>query len=210
MGVSRSSQVSSRLDGDSLHSVEREINLFANQLTMTKSLLNEEFSIKAVQTALIENDYRILHIATHGNFGFEPEDNYVVAGAKDDAGFNETLTISQLGEIIDSIDDDTRDPIELLTLTACNTAAIGGTQSTLGFAGVAVRAGVQSAIATLWAVSDDSTPEIVAEFYQQLQNPMLTKAKALQQAQIAMLQSGDIVKSLPYNWAPFILIGNWL
>lgn len=209
LGVSAPSEVPQR-PFSPLPAVERELDLLSKQLPSTKTLLNDEFSIAALQKALTEKDYRILHMATHGTFGFTPEDNFVVIGAKDDTGqYNETLTISELDRLIRNVNDPTREPIELLTLTACDTA-IGGNRSTLGLAGVAIRAGVRSAIATLWSVSDESTPEIVDHFYEQLQTPELTKAEALRAAQLAMLQSGDIVKAHPYRWAPFILIGNWL
>ncbi|NEZ68078.1 CHAT domain-containing protein [Leptolyngbyaceae cyanobacterium CCMR0082] len=209
VGVSEPSEVPQRPFA-ALPAVERELDLLSKQLPNTKTLLNDNFSIDTLQAALVADDYRILHMATHGTFGFAPEDNFVVVGAKDVTGqYNETLTIGQLDQLIRNVNDPTREPIELLTLTACDTA-IGGNRSTLGLAGVAVRAGVRSAVATLWAVSDDSTPEIVSMFYDQLQQPALTKAEALQQAQIAMLKSGDILKAHPYRWAPFILIGNWL
>ncbi|MEO0867060.1 MAG: CHAT domain-containing protein, partial [Cyanobacteria bacterium J06642_11] len=212
LGVSDQPEVTSSNDYvfGPLPAVEQELALLEQQLPQTKTLLNEEFSIEALQQALQATDYRILHMATHGTFGFAPEDNFVVAGAKDAAGeFNQTLTIGQLDQLIRNVNDPTREPIELLMLTACETA-IGDNRSTLGLAGVAVRAGVRSAIATLWSVNDESTAEVAVNFYQQLQQPDLTKAAALRQAQLAMLESGDVVKAHPYRWAPFILIGNWL
>lgn len=209
LGLSAPSEVPGR-SFEPLPAVEKELNLLSQQLPETKILRNDEFSVDALQQALQETDYRILHMATHGTFGFAPEDNFVVAGAKDTAGeYNQTLTISQLDELIRNVNDPTREPIELLMLTACETA-IGDNRSTLGLAGVAVRAGVRSAIATLWSVNDDSTAELVADFYSQLQQPELTKAEALRQAQLAMIQSDEIGDNHPYRWAPFILIGNWL
>lgn len=210
LGVSEPSVVSPERAFAPLPAVEQELALVADKLPTTKTLLNDNFSIDTLQTALKETDYRILHMATHGTFGFAPEDNFVIVGAKDETGqYNQTLTISELDQLIRNVNDPTREPIELLTLTACETA-IGGNRSTLGLAGVAIRAGVRSAVASLWSVSDESTAEIIANFYDQLQQPELTKAEALRQAQIAMLRSGDIVKAHPYRWAPFILIGNWL
>ncbi|NEQ51475.1 MAG: CHAT domain-containing protein, partial [Leptolyngbya sp. SIO3F4] len=210
MGVSEKPELSQGRSFGSLPAVDKELDLLSMQFPDSKTLRNEAFSIDSLQQALSERDYRILHMATHGTFGFAPEDNYLVVGAKDSSGtYNETLTISQLDELIRNVNDPTREPIELLTLTACETA-IGGNRSTLGLAGVAVRAGVRSAIATLWPVSDESTPDIINSFYTKLQDPALTKAEALQQAQIAMLRSDDIIRQHPYRWAPFILIGNWL
>ncbi|MBT9317589.1 CHAT domain-containing protein [Leptothoe spongobia] len=210
LGVSKQPELSQGRSFGALPAVERELDLLSAQFSNSKTLRNEAFSIEALQQSLVDKDYRILHMATHGTFGFASEDNYLVAGAKDSSNtYNETLTISKLDELIRNVNDPTREPIELLTLTACETA-IGGNRSTLGLAGVAVRAGVRSAIATLWPVSDDSTPDIINTFYTKLQDPTLTKAEALQQAQITMLQSEDVTRQHPYRWAPFILIGNWL
>ncbi len=210
MGVSEPSQVSTR-PFDPLPAVNNELAAVANVLPNSKILLNEEFSLAALRRTLDDKDYRILHMATHGTFGFDPKDNFVVMGAKQDdaSGFNEILTIGELDALIQNINDPTRSPVELLTLTACETAR-GDTRATLGLAGVAVRAGVRSAIATLWSVGDASSAQLIADFYGNLQAPDLTKAEALQRAQIAMIRSADGVNQHPYRWAPFVLIGNWL
>ncbi|NEQ33902.1 MAG: CHAT domain-containing protein, partial [Leptolyngbya sp. SIO4C5] len=211
LGVSEPSEVPQRPFAP-LPAVEQELAALSARLPNSEVLLNQDFSIAALQQKLATKDYRILHMATHGSFGFAPEDNFVVVGAKrtgEDSQFNQTLTIGELDQLIRSVSDPTRSPIELLTITACETA-IGDNRSTLGLAGVAVRAGVRSAVATLWSVSDESTAELITNFYENLKDPSLTKAEALQRAQVAMLRSDDVVKANPYRWAPFILIGNWL
>ncbi|NJM99603.1 MAG: CHAT domain-containing protein [Phormidesmis sp. RL_2_1] len=209
MGVSERPEVEGR-PFNGLPAVADELVSVAAKLPDSKVLLNEAFSVSALKAALAEKDYRILHMATHGTFGFDPTDNYLVAGAKSEAGdFNETLTISDLDALIREVSGPTREPIELLTLTACETA-IGDNRSTLGLAGVAIRAGVRSAIATLWSVSDSSSADLISQFYDNLQSPDMTKAEALRQAQISMIRSDDFVEQHPYRWAPFTLIGNWL
>ncbi len=211
VGVSDRPDVEGR-SFNGLPAVKQELSAVSEKLPDSEMLLNEAFSVSALKAALAEKDYRILHMATHGTFGFDPADNYIVAGAKRAGAasqFNETLTISELDNLIRSVSDPTREPIELLTLTACETA-IGDNRSTLGLAGVAIRAGVRSAIATLWSVSDSSSAELIAQFYNDLQTPDLTKAAALQKAQIDMIRSDNFVDVHPYRWAPFILIGNWL
>ena len=211
MGVSDQPEVKGK-PFSGLPAVKRELAAVSAELPDSKVLLNEAFSVSALKSALESKDYRILHMATHGTFGFNPDSNFIVAGAKRTDGesqFNETLTISELDTLIRNVSDPTREPIELLTLTACETA-IGDNRSTLGLAGVAIRAGVRSAIATLWSVGDDSSADLIAQFYDSLQTPELTKAEALQKAQIAMIRSNNFVDNHPYRWAPFILIGNWL
>ena len=100
------------------------------------------------------------------------------------------------------------EPIELLVLSACQTAE-GDKRAALGIAGIAVRSGARSTLATLWAVEDRSTVSLMNQFYEQLASTDTTsKAKALREAQIALMHSENY--SHPYYWAPFILVGNWL
>jgi len=95
----------------------------------------------------------------------------------------------------------------LLTLSACETAA-GDDRAALGLAGVAIKAGARSALATLWPVDDAATSELVEEFYTQIQDPALSKATALQRAQLKILSNPE--RAHPIFWAPYLLINNWL
>src|SRR5262245_20190814 len=99
------------------------------------------------------------------------------------------------------------DAVELLTLSACETAA-GDDRAALGLAGVAIKAGARSALATLWTVNDPASAELVSAFYRQLQDPSSSKARALQQAQLGMLK--DARYRQPSYWSAFRLLGNWL
>jgi CHAT domain-containing protein len=99
------------------------------------------------------------------------------------------------------------DPIELMVLSACQTAE-GDDRAALGLAGMAIRSGARSTLATLWAVNDESTAALMTQFYQELSNADLSKAEALRLAQIKILQNPEF--SHPYYWSPFVLIGNWL
>ena len=100
-----------------------------------------------------------------------------------------------------------KSPIELLILSACQTAA-GDKRAALGLAGVAVRSGARSTIATLWSVQDESTADLMTQFYQALNQPQVTKADALRQAQLSLLHSPQYQH--PFYWASFVLVGNWL
>jgi len=95
----------------------------------------------------------------------------------------------------------------LLVLSACETAA-GDERAVLGLAGIAVKSGARSTLATLWWVRDQSTALFMTEFYQQLQTPGVTKAAAMGRAQLALL--ADPEYSEPFFWATFVLVGNWL
>jgi CHAT domain-containing protein len=98
-------------------------------------------------------------------------------------------------------------PLELLILSACETAS-GDDRAALGLAGVALKAGARSALATLWYINDVASGELVTDFYKALQSGRLSRAQALRAAQQAL--TSDPRFAHPAYWAPFLLIGNWL
>jgi CHAT domain-containing protein len=98
-------------------------------------------------------------------------------------------------------------PIELLTLSSCQTAA-GDDRAALGLAGVAVRSGARSALATLWSINDQASSFLVTEFYRELLKDDISKAKALQLAQLKLME--NVRYRHPGYWSPFLLIGNWM
>jgi CHAT domain-containing protein len=63
-------------------------------------------------------------------------------------------------------------------------------------------------LATLWFIDDEATAELIEQFYRNLQDSSLSKAEALQKAQLALLKNPD--HEHPSLWAPFLLINNWL
>jgi CHAT domain-containing protein len=92
-------------------------------------------------------------------------------------------------------------------LSACQTAA-GDERAALGLAGVAVRAGARSAVATLWSVSDVAAADLMTHFYASLRQPGVSRARALQAAQRALLEQRALRH--PFYWSPFVLINSWL
>ena len=98
-------------------------------------------------------------------------------------------------------------PVELLTLSACQSAA-GDDRAALGLAGIAVKAGARSALATLWFINDKASSLLIAEFYRQMKDPLISKAEALRRAQLGLISERRYRH--PGYWAPFLLIGNWL
>lgn len=143
-----------------------------------KSFLNEQFTLKNLQLQRNQKPYQIIHLATHGEF--QP-------GAASDSFiqlWDSKLQLNQLRQL-----GWNHPPVELLVLSACRTA-LGDEETELGFAGLAFQAGVKSALASLWYVSDEGTLALMSEFYQQLKTAPI-KAEALRQAQIAMLR-GDV------------------
>jgi CHAT domain-containing protein len=161
-------------------------------------LIDRDFTVNRLQAQLQKQNYRIVHMATHGKFGTDAASTFLLT-------YNSQLTVEQIDNLLRARKN--QEPVELLTLSACQTAA-GDNRSALGIAGVAVRAGVKSALASLWFINDESTVPLVEEFYTQLRQPGMTKAEALRRAQIKMI--GDRDYGHPAVWSPFILIGNWL
>ncbi|MBD6616559.1 CHAT domain-containing protein [Komarekiella sp. 'clone 1'] len=200
VGLTKDAIVSGRRY-EALSNVASEIRQVKEQIPGSKYLLDENFTSDRLQAELHKTVYQIIHIATHGEFGNFPEDTFLVTGD------NDKLTITELHSIIRSLAHGAK-TIDLLTLTACDTA-IGNDRAALGLAGVAVQAGVRTALASLWSINDASTVELVTKFYEAWRHPGVSKAEALRQAQQALISNGKI-SAHPAYWAAFILIGNWL
>ena len=195
----------------------------------SQSYLNEEFTVEKFKSVNQENRFGIIHLATHGEFkAGNLSQSYIQF-------YNQKLNMIELKEIANQLGwSQTEKPaIELLVLSACRTA-VGSPEAELGFAGLAVQAGVKSALASLWYVSDAGTLGLMSEFYRNLsENPI--KSQALRETQIAMLNgelriengqlrlpngetlpltpelaaAGNVDFSDPYFWSGFMMIGNW-
>jgi CHAT domain-containing protein len=162
-------------------------------------LLNDQFSRARFEAELRRVPYNIVHIASHGQFGNDPSQTFVLA-------FDGQLTMDDLERSIKF--GERRDKaLELLILSACETAS-GDDRAALGLAGVALKAGARSALATLWYISDKAAGELVVDFYRGLQSGTVSKAHALQAAQRSL--AADPRYAHPAYWAPFLLVGNWL
>ncbi len=164
-----------------------------------ETMLNEQFSLTNLETALKKEPYNIVHIASHGHFGADVDHTFLLT-------FDEKLTMDRFGQYV-GLYRFREEPLDLITLSACETAT-GDDRAALGLAGVAVRAGASSALATLWQVNDPAAYALVVEFYRQLSIPGRSRAAALQRAQLKLLD--DPRYEHPGYWAPFLLINNWL
>jgi CHAT domain-containing protein len=163
-------------------------------------LLNQEFTLEGLRRKLEQEQFSIIHIASHGQFSRDVRNTFVLT-------YDTKLTLNALESLLRPSQYRGR-PVELLVLSACQTAA-GDDRAALGLAGVAVKAGARSALATLWFVNDQSTSALITEVYEQLRrSPGVSKAHALQAAQVKLL--GDRRYRHPCYWSPFLIIGNWL
>jgi CHAT domain-containing protein len=166
----------------------------------SQSLLDENFTSETFQEAINRQEFPVIHLATHGQFGSRFEDTFILTG-------DGQININQLRALLQGVNLNRRHPIELLILSACETAA-GDERASLGLAGVAVRSGARSTIATLWQVSDEATPLLMEEFYKALVNSALSKAESLRQAQLSLLNNAEY--GHPFFWSSYVLIGSWL
>lgn len=169
------------------------------RLYKSDQLLNNAFQASRLERELREGRYGGLHIATHGRFSTEVNDSFLLT-------FDGKLTMQTLDQLI-GLFRFRQEPLELLTLSACQTG-VGDDRAALGLAGVALKAGARSALATLWFINDEASATLISEFYRQLRNPALSKAVALQRAQLKLLS--DRIYEHPAYWSPFLLLNNWL
>ena len=162
-------------------------------------LMNQNFQIAGLEQRLRDTPASVLHIASHGQFAGNVDDTFLLT-------FDEKLTLDRLEQLIGGLRF--RDePLEMITLSACQTAA-GDDRAALGLAGVAVKAGARSALASLWYINDQAAAELMIEFYDQLRDPSVSRAAALQRAQLRLLADEDFQH--PSFWSPFLMINNWL
>ncbi len=193
-------------------------------------LMNETFVLPKIKEELSETPHDVVHIASHGLFSGNVKDTYILT-------WDGKMTADLLERFV-KINQFSKTPLDLLTLSACSTAA-GDDRASLGLAGFALKAGARSAIASLWDIDDQATSEFFVHFYSVLKNnPGISKAKALQMTQLSMIRgelkpggstsdSRGLVIRLdkpvasarpkdaastykhPYYWAPFLISGNW-
>ncbi|MGD1700133.1 CHAT domain-containing protein [Dapis sp. BLCC M229] len=209
------------IDHQSLPAVPIELKQITQKLWQGEAFINQDFTIENLQQQRQKQKFGIIHLATHAEFrSGKPSNSYIQFWQK------EKLELDDIRHLKWH-----QPKVELLVLSACKTA-VGDRQAELGFAGLAVQAGVKSALASLWYVSDVGTLALMNEFYQNFQK-ILLKAEALRQTQIAMLEGKVSLKkgklygsntrvklpqelaeykdenlSHPYYWAAFTIIGN--
>jgi len=213
MGVSQFS------DKNPLPAVPMEVSKIT-QIWKGKSFLNQDFTLENLKLQRGLSPFGIIHLATHAEFVPEKPTNSYIQLTDTKLTFDTMRTLGW-----------NKPSVELLVLSACRTA-LGDEEVQLGFAGLALQAGVKSALASLWYVSDQGTLGLITEFYQQLRQAPI-KAEALRQAQVAMLRGqvrleggklltpegesllspelgrwGDKDFSHPYYWAGFTIVGN--
>lgn len=210
-----------------LTAVRGELEGIATEAMTGQVKLDADFTAAAFKTSLAKAP-PVVHVASH--FVFKPgteADSFLLLGD------SSTLSLKQIKEGGYKFTD-----VDLVTLSACDTAVGGGLdengREVEGFGALAQKQGAKGVIATLWPVADRSTGQFMRLLYGLRQtHPGMTKAEALQKAQLAFIAGrvGPALKEVrrsptreggntqgepvagtdhPYYWAPFILMGNWL
>jgi CHAT domain-containing protein len=200
-GLSDSREVEG-IEFPQLQNVKLELKQIETEVPRSEQLFNQEFTKTNIQNQINSTEFSVVHMATHGQFSSNLEDTFILS-------WDQLLKIDDLDNLLRNNDSIRSSSVELLVLSACETAT-GDNRAALGLAGIALRAGARSTLATLWSVDDRSTAALMSEFYRQLANTNLTKAEALQQAQIALWNNKSLDWKRPYFWAAYVLVGNWL
>jgi CHAT domain-containing protein len=180
-----------------LPGVKEEVKALARVLPGAQ-LLNAQFTVDRFRSETGDGAYRIIHIASHGVFGGSAESSFIMA-------YDDLLTMNGLQAILKS-DKFARAPVELLSLSACETAE-GNERAPLGMSGAAIKARAKSVLGTLWPLEDNAAQQVMTRFYGGLANGGLGKAEALRQAQLVLIRDPNAAH--PFFWGSFILIGNW-
>ncbi|MGB3402142.1 MAG: CHAT domain-containing protein [Microcoleaceae cyanobacterium] len=217
MGASEFTQL------EPLPNVPIELEIITQRRWLGDSFLNQEFTRDNLMNQRQNNSYSIIHLATHSDFSRQnPDESYIQLWQ------DEQLKASQLRTFLL-----VNPQLEMLVLSSCRTA-VGDEKAELGFAGLAVQAGVKSALASLWYVDDTGTLGLMSEFYRHLDGSPI-KADALRKAQLAMIQGtvedietqlianqsldeitssqransfSNLDLSHPYYWSGFTMIGS--
>jgi CHAT domain-containing protein/Flp pilus assembly protein TadD len=183
-----------------LAAIATEIKNIAETGIPTTDLLDGEFTKKALKKKVNSASFNIVHLATHGQFSSRAEETFILAA-------DGPINVNDFDQILRSQDEISTKAVQLLVLSACQTAA-GDKHAALGLAGAAVRAGARSTLASLWQIDDESTAEFIGAFYRELKNSQITKAEAVRRAQLQLLKHPNY--NAPGFWSAYVLIGNWL
>jgi CHAT domain-containing protein len=215
---------SQQFNFDGLPFAGKEVENLSKTIQNTTKLLNKTFSANSTIPKM--GNYNLVHLATHAAFVLgKPEDSFILFGNGDRVSLRDVENWDLTN-------------VDLIVLSACETGVgdkFGNGEEILGFGYLMQKAGAKTSIASLWRVSDGGTQALMDAFYTALQNPKITKAEALKNAQVALItgdfsalgnqRAGIVVKQRigenlsskisnnlnhPYYWAPFILIGNGL
>lgn len=143
---------------------------------------------------------RIVHLATHGQIDpVEPVSSRVVfspGATGEEDGLLHTLEILSL-------------PFDagLVVVSACESARgrISRGEGVVGLSRAFVASGARGVVASLWAVSDVSTAELMKVFYGRMLKKKKSACESFQNARLTLME--DPAYAHPFYWSPFVVIG---
>jgi CHAT domain-containing protein len=206
---------------DPLPNVKEEIQGIVNDkekgfngIIPGKALLDNDFTKETFVNQLKTAAYPLVHISSHFQFnkGDETKSHLLM-------GDGSQMNLKEIRE-----QKGLFNRVELLMLSACETGRGDADGREIdGFGELAQQSGAQSVVASLWKVTDESTKNLMVNFYRILkQGNVTSKIQALRQAQLELAGLDDLLDknnrmvkkkkskySHPYYWGPFIMIGNW-
>ncbi|MEL7245898.1 MAG: CHAT domain-containing protein [Cyanobacteria bacterium J06573_2] len=183
-----------------LPGVKSEVKQISEKVNSASTLLNDNLTEASLSEKVKNGSANVVHLATHGQFSSRLDDTFLLT-------WDGQINIKELSELLRNRQKRQSKSIDLLVLSACDTAA-GDNRAVLGLAGLAVKSGARSTIASLWPVKDEATVKLMNSFYENLLKSGTTKAEALRQAQIQMMKKTDFKE--PFFWSAFVLVGNWV
>ncbi len=141
---------------------------------------------------------RVVHLATHGLVdAAEPNRSSVALAAGDNEdGYFHTLEI---------LATPTRS--RLVVMSACESARgkVSRGEGVVGLSRAFLASGAGSVVASLWAVSDESTAELMKAFYDRMLGKKQSASRALNEARLALIDHDKF--SHPFYWSPFVVTG---
>jgi len=168
----------------------------------TRIFLREDATEEAVLSGNALAGARFVHFATHGIVDEDhPDFSGLALSATDGEAGDGFLQVAEIFNL--HLDAD------LVVLSACETGLgrmVRG-EGLLGLTRAFLYAGASSLVVSLWSVADRSTSELMKRFYGSLVNEKQSRSVALKDAKLSMLDDPEFAH--PFNWAPFVLIGDW-
>ncbi len=183
-----------------LPGTEKEINELKSILQKSSINSNVYTMADASESSIKSTDleqYKYLHFATHGIVDeVNPELSRIYLAAED--GEEDGSLFS--GEIYNI-----QLSADLVTLSACETGLgkVTKGEGIIGLSRALIYAGAKNIIVSLWKVSDNSTAELMIDFYDRIDGSQFSGS--LREAKLELMKDPQYAD--PYYWAPFILIG---
>jgi CHAT domain-containing protein len=163
-------------------------------------LTDQSFISENIAREIRGSSFSVVHFKAHGVFASDPEETFIAAN-------REPILGRKLGSLVQAGTVSEVKEIDILGLSAC-TSAQGDDRAVLGLTGIAVRAGARSVISSLWVAQDDVNTEVMPRFYEAIYKEHYPRAEAFKKVVVELIE--DSSPDQPYEWATYMLVGNWL